>query len=334
MRLSKIFIICQMAFGFQLISCHLTIVPFPEMCPTGGCQAGGYGFYGVVKVPHSQPGMFTYKISMKIPNSLSATIKPQFTPGWAVTYDIDNNPNSRWIHMEAYPGFEFSNDWVFIFQLQIAIKCGTFTAPLAFSDSLIVPMGTASDGTVFYGALFPSMQYLCVMTNNVCVPNGKFELWSQYSTVGTYNSLVCGNNAQQSPGTCNSACKGSTVPCFSFYIPNTGPTGCGNVSIVTRSDWGNTSAVGEGGDFPPVSLTRALSGNPFGAANPLSAGPLAAGNGAQLTGTSSVQGGGNNAATTTPMPSVVSKSGATAPAPRTAAPLLFLSSLLFAFLQG
>jgi hypothetical protein len=247
--------------GVQLVLCHLTVSPLPEQCKSTGCSAGGYGFYAVAKFAHSKTGMYTYKVSMKIPKLASATIKPEFIPGWMLSYNYDADPTTRWIHYTAYPGMEVHNNWVGMFQLSIAFKCGTPTAPMQFNDTLIVPMGTSSDGTKYYGALFPARQYLCVMVNGVCVPNGLVDDWSSFSNAN-YNETVCGNASRSSSGTCSSLCRGSTVPCISFSVPS---SGCGNVSMAPDVAFGDMTVAGEGGDFPPAG-TRELTGNPFAAA--------------------------------------------------------------------
>jgi hypothetical protein len=144
---------------------------------------------------------------------------------------------------------EVYHQWVGIFQLNVNFKCGTPTGPLEFDDSLIVPMGTSASGKTFFGALFPTRQYLCDMVNGKCVPNGHYEEWADF-TNANYNSLECGNTAETTPGSCNSKCRGSNMPCVSF---TNSTTSCGIVTIKPRVDHGKVDAAGEGGDFPVAS---------------------------------------------------------------------------------
>jgi hypothetical protein len=236
----------------QEICCHLTVTPMPGDCQAVvGCRAGA-GFYVRARYAHSFAGNYTYKVSMKIPKLQSATIRPQFIPGWALSFNPDANPNERWIHYTAYPGLEVYNQWVGIFQLNVNFRCGTSTSPFEFDDSLIVPMGTSSSGKTFFGALFPTRQYLCEMINGKCVPNGRYNEWAGFNNAA-YNSLDCGNAAEANPGSCDRKCRGSTMPCVSF-TPNSTAT-CGNVTIKSGIA-GKMDADGEGGDFAPASLTR------------------------------------------------------------------------------
>jgi uncharacterized protein YcnI len=233
---------------------HLTIVPMAGACTSTGCNAGS-SFYVQARMPHALPGNYTYKVSIKIPKAASATIKPEYKPGWTLTYNPDTDPTGRWIHYTALPGFEVYDKWVLLFQLQLAIKCGTSTAPLEFDDSLIVPMGNSSTGTVFYGLLLPTRQYLCEMSGGKCVPNGRVEDWAGFNSDG-YNSNVakCATTAVTTPGSCDSSCKGSTMPCISFKIPS--PSSCGVVSLKNGVSYGNMDAPGEGGNFPSPTTTR------------------------------------------------------------------------------
>jgi hypothetical protein len=249
---------------------HLTVTPMPAECKAGGCTAGGYGFYAVAKFAHSKPGNYTYKVSMKIPKLASATIKPQFVPGWILTYNPDTNPDDRWIHYTAYPGMEIYDKWVGMFQLNIAFKCGSATAPLEFDDSLIVPMGTsAATGKTFYGALFPTRQYLCEMVNGKCVPNGAYEEWAGFTSANYGNGTACAAAAEAAPGSCHANCRGSNVPCVSFTAP---AASCGPVTIKPNVAFGAMDAPGEGGNFPAASLTR-----DFSVANPFAPADVAAG---------------------------------------------------------
>jgi hypothetical protein len=241
-------------------SAHLTVTPMPTECKAGGCVAGGYGFYALARYAHAKPGNYTYKVSMKIPKLASATIKPQFVPGWQLSFNPDTNPDGRWIHYTAYPGMEVYDKWVGMFQLNIAFKCGTTTAPLEFDDTLIVPMGTSSTGKTFFGALFPTRQYLCEMVNGKCVPNGLYDDWAGFTNEKYGTGSTCADAAEANPGSCHSNCRGSTVPCISF----TNSSSACIVTIKPGVAFGKMDASGEGGDFPAASLTRDFTaGNPF-----------------------------------------------------------------------
>jgi hypothetical protein len=254
--LTKFLVVLQL---LSQVASHLTVTPIAEECKAGGCAAGGYGFYVNARFAHSDPGNYTYKVSMKIPKLSSATIRPEFVPGWALTFNPDANPNDRWIHYTAYRDMEVYDKWVGMFQLSVAFKCGSSTSPLELMDSLIVPMGTSSSGKTFFGALFPARQYLCEMVGGVCVPNGRYEEWAGF-TNASYDSVTCGDAAEATPGSCNSKCRGSRVPCVSFTV-NT--SACGIVTTNSGVEFGNMDAAGEGGNFPTPPRTRDLMQNPF-----------------------------------------------------------------------
>ena len=192
---------------------------------------------------------------MKIPKLASATIKPETKPGWKLSFDPTKDPTGRWIHYTMLPGNEVYDSWIGQFQISLTFKCGTASTPLQYSDSLIVPMGNVINGnstTIFYGALFPAKQYLCEMASDgkTCVPNGLFEEWAAFSNKD-YNETACGLTAKDSPGMCDSKCKGGTTPCVSF----TTASSCGTTTIDMSAPFGNMTASNEGGDFPPTRTT-------------------------------------------------------------------------------
>ena len=226
---------------------HVTVSPIAGACSSPGCLAGST-LYLIGRMPHAVPGSYTYKFSIRIPNQQYVTIKPKPVPGWVLNFNPDTDPNNRWIDYTAYPGFEVYDKWLFQFGLQVSIKCGTTQqSGIQYNDDLIVPMGSFGNES-YFGLLLPIKQYFCSVQGSNCVPNGLFEEWAGYTNT-SYDAGKCGTAAALTPGSCDASCRGSTVPCVSFKLPQSCQSYNG-ISSQSYSTW-NANI-----DFPSIPAAR------------------------------------------------------------------------------
>jgi hypothetical protein len=189
---------------------------------------GGYGSYTYLRIPHSQAGMYTYKIEILLPsigtrsqNKSLSSVKPEEVGGWQLSFDDGGNSNDpnvlQMITYTAYLGNELSNAWHMQISISVAINC------VNFHDPLVVPCGNTVTGNQTYALLFPVRQHLCVKgSSGVCVPNGQVEDWSGYTSPASFTPL----------GSCSASSVSNPCPALKFYqSPKDIKASCPAISI-------------------------------------------------------------------------------------------------------